>query len=156
MGYYSYVRVRGAGTIHAKRPEISAEELAERERFAAEAEARGYKLAETQESDLFQKVDEYLKINKQEFGWWVHAVKGQDDYVISLGENGESGRAYEFENELRKFLSYLSFENFELNANFIVCGEEQGDVVRFVVKNNELVSIDKAELRFPDGSGLND
>lgn len=154
MGYYSSLYTRGDSTIIAREPELSADQILERELFAAEAKARGFEIKDTRASNLYRLVNDFLKARKDHIGWWFHVKETDDPNVIQLCEVGESGKAYELEEELEEFLAFLRANDFDLNVRIFREGEESGDVTRYTIEDSKITSIDDAEIRFPDGKGI--
>lgn len=157
MGYYSHIHVNGDSIVRAKKPQFTPEELADRELFEAEAKARGYLIVDTPSvDDMLTKLKNALEERRDGFGFWFYVEAGSEPDEVKLSPVGENGKAYEFEAELKEFLDFLEAEYYEWSARIVRTGEEQGDAERYVVERNKIVSVDAAELRFPDGSGIYD
>lgn len=154
MGYTSRLYTRGESTITARTPELTEKELLDRELFAAEAKARGFEIKDNRVPKLYKIVNEYLKDRDKNFGWWFYVQETDDPDTIELHEVGESGKAYELDKEINDFLTFLNQNDFSLNVRIFREGEESGDVTRYIIEDSRLVSVDDAELRFPDGKGI--
>jgi hypothetical protein len=154
MGYTSNVYTRGESTISARMPEFTQDELVARELFAAEAKARGFEVKDTKVPEVFKLVEGYLKANKDNFGWWFYVKETDDPNLIILESAGESGKAYELDQEINDFLKFLDENDLSLNVRIYREGEESGDVTRYIIEDSILISSDDAELLFPDGKGV--
>lgn len=154
MGYTSRLYTRGASTITARTPELTEKELLDRELFAAEAKARGFEIKDNRVPNLYKVVNEYLKDRDKNFGWWFYVQETADPDTIELHEVGESGKAYELDEEINEFLVFLNQNDFSLNVRIFREGEESGDVTRYIIEDSQLISVDDAEIRFPDGKGI--
>jgi len=59
--------------------------------------------------------------------------------------------AYSFEEDFEAIIEVIKTDGVAANGIIYVIGEEQGDVQRYIVKDN-VVTNEQAELRWPDGT----
>lgn len=154
MGYISTLYTRGESTIKARTPEFTEAEILERELFAAEAKARGFEITDNRIPNVYKLVNQYLKDHDKTIGWWFYVKETSDPNTIEFSEVGESGKAYDLADEIDDLLKFLNENELDLNVRIFREGEESGDVTRYIIEDSRLISTDDAELRFPDGKGI--
>lgn len=154
MGYTSTISVYGDSLIKARTPKFTPEELVDRELFAAEAKARGFEIKDTKSSNVYKVVSDYIKKNDRGIGWWFYVNKTDDPSAVTLSSDGESAKAYELDQEIADFLTFLNEHNLNLTVRIYREGEDNGDVTRYIIEDSVLISQDEAELIFPDGKGI--
>lgn len=140
MGYISDI----SGKLDVSYNEQTVKEYPED--LLALASSQGIKLPPlTNRTGLSKQTIEILK--NHDASYWFQF---DENYVDA--SYGESGKAYEFERELKEVLEIIEEDNCTANGILVRSGEEQGDMERFIVENNKIVRTESARLLWPDGT----
>ncbi len=151
MGYYSYFRTK---ELFISVPEQDEETVKVIDTARKLAESVGGAFIVTSNANKAGAiVSDWLHANKNGIGYFFDIEDAEDDAdVLTVFYTGESGKAYDFNRDLREFTDFLASNDLVLNGTIYRVGEDAGDVERFIVKDNKIVTNDSASLRFPDGS----
>lgn len=118
-----------------------------------DAEKLGYKVAPISKPiNVVDQVREILRSQRDGLGYFVAVDGDSSEDSIELQDIGESGKCYYMTTDLNRFIQEVAKLDLVLDGVFYRAGVyQQGDVERFIVRNNKIESTVKAKVIFPDG-----
>ena len=116
------------------------------EEFVLLAQKNGVDLPPLREGLSVTAINEIKQ--DENLNFWFYFDEDDGEAICSAGE---SGKAYDFEQDVDKMLKIVDADGCVANGTLVVEGSEQGDVYRLIITDNKATK-EKATLRWPDGT----